>query len=645
MRPGLWFCLFLAAAFSAARAADAPSTAAKPAIGPPADWVVPLDFEQRSQGAPIDPTDDERWLLVNRQVNAATNETYTHCVRQVLTMSGVQNGSTVSFDYNPAFQSLTVHWLRIWRGTNSVSRLDADKIRMVQPENELGDSVVNGRASAVIVLDDVRVGDIIDYAWSLRGANPVLAGRFAGEVAVQLGEPVERIVTRVVWPSGRTLYAQNHGCAVTPAVLRRTNHVEYVWDLRGVPPLRPEDRVPVWQEQQPWVQLTEFQTWAQVDQWALALFRATGPLSPVLAQKLAEWRRLPDQEQQVLAALQFVQEDVRYFGIEIGASAEQPATPSTVFDRRFGDCKDKTLLFVTILRALGINAWPVLVNSTARHTLDQWRPSAAAFDHAIALVQVSSGAYWLDSTANYQRGPLSAHFLPAYERGLVVDPKTTALSVIPQTTGLPETHMTEYFQLHGRTDPADLKVVTDASGGDAERLRALFATTRRDEIERAYLHYYSGLYPDIRQAQPIVFGDDPQHNRVEVTEYYTVDHIWTRPDGNSAFHCQFYPSQIRPFLAQPIHTDRVMPLAVTYPAHQTLRTEVLLPQFWQPDARNVPVIDPAFQFRMNLQSLGNRLVMEYELQTAADSVPASRVSEYLQHLNRASQSLGYAIYW
>lgn len=645
MRAGFWLCLFLTAALPAARAANAPVPDSKPAIAPPSDWVTPLKFELRSQGAPIDPTDDERWLLVNRQVNAAENETYTHCVRQVLTMSGVQNGSTVSLEYNPSFQSLTLHWLRIWRGTNSVSRLDADQIRSVQPEHDLGEGVVNGRASAIIVLNDVRAGDIIDYAWSVRGANPVLSGRFWDAVAVQLGEPVERIVTRVVWPKGRTLYAQNHGCAVTPAVLRGTNQMEYVWDLRGVPALRPEDRVPVWQEQLPWVQLTEFQTWAQVNQWAMELFRNTEPPTPALMQTLAEWRRLPDLEQQVLAVLQFVQEDVRYFGIEIGASAEKPAAPSVVFGRRFGDCKDKTLLFVTALRALGIGAWPVLVNSTARHTLDSWRPSAAAFDHAIALVELGGRAYWVDPTANYQRGPLSAHYLPAYERGLVVDPKTTGLSVIPPTTAPPETRTTEYFQLRDVNDSADLKVVTVASGGDAERLRAMFATTPRAEIERSYLHYYASFYPGARQVQPIDFADDAQRNRAQVTEYYAIDRIWTRPDRNSPFHCEFYPAQIRSFLSQPVHTDRVMPLAVTYPAHETCRTEVLLPRIWLPDARNASVLDPAFMFRMNMQCGGTRLVMEYELQTTADSVPAARVPDYLQKLNRAAQSLGYSISW
>src|SRR5208282_5268181 len=96
-----------------------------------------------------------------------------------------------------------------------------------------------------------------------------------------------------------------------------------------------------------------------------ALFQITSPFSPDLSRKIVEWKRIPGREQQILTVLQFVQDEVRYFAIEIGASSEKPADPSAVFSRRFGDCKDKSLLFVTILRALGIEAYPVLVNAAS----------------------------------------------------------------------------------------------------------------------------------------------------------------------------------------------------------------------------------------------------------------------------------------
>ena len=93
-----------------------------------------------------------------------------------------------------------------------------------------------------------------------------------------------------------------------------------------------------------------------------------------------------------------MQDEVRYFGIEMGSSTVKPGDPSTVFSRRFGDCKDKSLLFVTILRALGIEAYPVLVNSTVRRALADWQPSDGAFDHCIAVARCDDQTYWLDPT-------------------------------------------------------------------------------------------------------------------------------------------------------------------------------------------------------------------------------------------------------
>ena len=65
------------------------------------------------------------------------------------------------------------------------------------------------------------------------------------------------------------------------------------------------------------MQLTDFKSWAEVNQWALPLFQTTSSFSPQLARKIAEWTQLPGQEGQILAVLRFVQDDVRYFGIEL----------------------------------------------------------------------------------------------------------------------------------------------------------------------------------------------------------------------------------------------------------------------------------------------------------------------------------------
>jgi len=614
-------------------------------FAPPGSWVKPQFFNQQSPTNLPDSGADQHWLLLERQINALQNETFIHCVRQILTMDGVQKDATLRMDFNPGYQTLTLHWARIWRGAQHLDRLDTNQVKIVQQERELDQFVLNGQKSAVLVLNDVRVGDIIDYSYSVKGENPVFGGHFSSAVPAQLEQPAERLLTRVVWPNERHLYAKAHGCSVQPALVAGKEAVEYVWDLRQVPGVALEDFLPAWCDPEPWVQLSEFKTWSEVNQWASALFQITSPFSPDLSRKIAEWKQITSREQQILTVLRFVQDEVRYFGIEIGASAEKPADPSAVFSRRYGDCKDKSLLFVTILRALGIEAYPVLVNATSERAIEDWLPSAGAFDHCITVVQCDGRTNWLDPTMNYQRGPLAAHYLPGYERGLVISPKTTGLTVIPHATGLPQTTTTEYFHLRGKTEPAELKVVTIAEGRDADILREFFAATKRSDIEKNYTHFYSELYPGIKMLLPIAIEDDEQQNRVQITEYYSIDKAWIRPDKGGKYRCEFYPSTIAALLRKPVDTDRKLPLGINFPQHQILRTEVTLPEAWPFDADKKAIFDPAFTFRKDYRCARNKLVMEYEYQSLADSVSPERVSQYIQRLNQSSQSLGYMLTW
>jgi len=634
-------CLVLLAVTVQGNAADTSTVK----FGPPGSWVKPQFFDQRASTRLVDFGADQHWLLMDNQINALQNETFTHSIRQILTMAGVERNATLKLDFNPGYQSLTLHWVRIWRGTEHLDRLDTNNVKVVQQEQDLDQSLLTGEKSAVLVLDDVRVGDTIDYAYSIKGANPVFDWHFAAAIPAQLEDPVERLVTRVVWPDRRMLRAKTHECAVEPVAIAGTNTVEYVWDLKQVPGVPSEDSLPVWCDPQPWVQLTDFKSWAEVNQWASALFQTTSPFVSDLSRKISEWQEIPGREQQILAVLRFVQDDVRYFGIEIGDSTEKPADPSVVFSRRFGDCKDKSLLFVAILRALGFEAYPVLVSATSGRAIWDWQPTASAFDHCIAVVRSDGRTYWLDPTMNYQRGTLAAHYLPNYGCGLVISPLTSGLTIIPQSTGLSQTTTTEYFQIRRATEPSELKVVTVAKGRDADVLRELFAATKHGDIEKNYTHFYSSLYPGITMSSPILFQDDEQQDSVQTTEFYKIDKVWTGPDKDGTYHCDFYPSTIAALLKKPVDTRRKLPLGIKFPLHQILRTEVTLPRAWVFDAEQKTISDPGFTFHKDLRCAGNRLVMEYEYQSLADSVSPDRVGEYIQRLDQSSQLLGSTLTW
>jgi hypothetical protein len=188
-------------------------------------------------------------------------------------------------------------------------------------------------------------------------------------------------------------------------------------------------------------------------------------------------------------------------------------------------------------------------------------------------------------------------------------------------------------------------VVTLSEGRDAEALRELFTKSKRSDIEKRYTHFYSDLYPGIKMSAPVVFEDDESQNKVQTTESYAIAGAWTLADKTGKYRCEFYPATIAGFLGKPVDTDRRSPLGLDFPRYQFLHTEVTLPAPWAADAGKESISDPAFNFRKAYQCAGNKLVIEYEYQSLADAVAPERMSEYLERLNKSSQSLGYALTW
>ena len=298
----------------------------KPVVGPPARWIVPLWVPQLPKSA-MSPGEDTRWLLSDKQVNAQEHETFIHTARLILNSAGVQSASHFTLDFDPAYQSLILHWVRVLRGKDALNRLQADKIKVIQPERDLDQYLFYGKKTAVLILEDVRPGDIVDIAYSLRGALPGFGG-FAHAVVLQGSDPVERLSVRLLWPANRKLFIKNHGTTVNPVIVRRGALLEYKWDSTKVPGLPSEGSLPDWYDPHPWVQLSELQSWSQVNQMAMRLFQVTNALSPALLERIAEWRKIPNSEARALAAVQFVQDEVRYQGMEVGASSFTACDPS-----------------------------------------------------------------------------------------------------------------------------------------------------------------------------------------------------------------------------------------------------------------------------------------------------------------------------
>ena len=236
----------------------------------------------------------------------------------------------------------------------------------------------------------------------------------------------------------------------------------------------------------PRLEVSEYADWADVAKWADALYRVPDDLSPELRAAIAELRAgSRDSRQRVRQALKLVQEQVRYVGVEIGEGSYRAAHPSDVFRRRYGDCKDKSLLLAAILRGLGEQARPALVSTWAGRAAQDWMPMPALFDHMIVQVQVDGQTYWLDPTRSHQEGGLDRIGMTPFHWALVTGVAATRLAEVQVPSGYRQGVDTRYeYTVTDYRGPVALKATVTFSGALAEGARGAIAAAGTDAPRR-----------------------------------------------------------------------------------------------------------------------------------------------------------------
>lgn len=604
-------------------------------LAPPPTWIRQEPLATTSAEQRAEARDGVVYLLSDQQVRVtnATTERYYHHIHEVIAQPGVEHVSQLELEFDPSYQRLVIHHIQIRRGTQIINAFKPGEIRLLQKEDEMEQRLFNGTLAALAILNDVRVGDVVEYDYSVNGANPILAGRFADVNYLVESEPVARLRYRLLWPAGRVLQQQVRNLELKPQEQHHGDHIEYVWERTNLPaPDFDTDTTPA-AEEYPTLYVTEFKSWQEIAAWAAPLYRLQGPLPAALRQQIEKWRQsAPQPEAQMLAALRFIQDEIRYLGIELGPHSHQPHQPGQVLERRYGDCKDKALLLATVLRELGIEAYPALVNTDLHDRVQALPPSPFVFDHVITQVRWQGRAYWFDPTVSLQRGGLAQHANPDFGRALVVRPEATALEEIPlPAPARPLKTIKEIYTVNGDNRSARLEIVYTYRGSEADAMRDYLAKNTLKDLVKERLTLLHARDHSITPADKPTISDDAANNIVVVIERYECARFWR--EGARAFNAD----RLTPELPV-IQADAKKPVVLSYPFDVEQQIEIRTP--WPlnvaPDAGSVA--NSALQFDFRRAREGRTLKLVYRLRTLRGYVSANesaRLAADIEHIEDA----------
>jgi hypothetical protein len=592
---------------------------------------------------------DVSYILLDWQENNLKHESNSRFVLRLNNEEGVQNNSQLTIGFDPTYQKLAINKIIIHRGKIEINHLNRSEIELMRNEKNADRLIYDGSYSAVIILKDVRVGDVLEYEYTIKGENPILSGHIYSYVTQSFSSEVFRIYQRVLVPAKEVLSMKAIQEGQMPVITVIGNIKSLVWDISNRPAIFMDANTPSWYNAYPACEISSFKDWQEVKRWGRNLFKLNIE-TPQLDTFIRDMHFVKS-DQGIADVIRFVQDEIRYLGIETGIHSHQPHHPEEVLKNRFGDCKDKTYLLVVMLRKLGVEAWPAYLNSSNKGHVDDNVPSPYAFNHVIVKFRYDNIDYWVDPTINQQRGPLSLVCLPAYQKALVLDEKSSGFEDIPVSKS-DKVVIHENLWFADSTSEVKYEVESVYYGNMANTKRSYHLGTPLAEIRENYINYCSGYYSNLKWKgdSALKYTDYPETNTFKVRESYVIPDFWDhRATDSVEWYATINPYNLYEFLSHTKDKSRKMPLSIYFPVDVNCTIDMHFPPYkeigFQSETDSIVNKVYTFYRRSSVNQNKHTYTLNYTYKTKADHVPVADQKAYFKDYDRLSDLCDENIKW
>lgn len=356
----------------------------------PPVWVQPLldlSTAQFEKNEPFVVLLDERVATVKDNGRVEIRSRY---VVRVLSQEG-RGAARREVQYDSETRISDLHAWHI-RADRKIFHLGNDKVT----EESIGDDLYSDIRSKVMRFQEVEIGSVVAFEWKQR-QSPLVNQDFH---FFQFRSPVLLSRYQLNLPEGWRVQSTLFNCAPVEPVVENNS---YTWQIENLSGIREEPLMPNVQGMSPFLAVSYFPqrrdlakrsvaSWKDVSRWADNLMRRDSRSQSLIDAKSRELvAGLSSDIQKARAISRWVQKSIRYASIQLGpVNGYRPSPADLVLKNGYGDCKDKSHLMQSLLRAAGIESHITLVYSGDPMRVRPDFPSPLQFNHAILAIALSS---------------------------------------------------------------------------------------------------------------------------------------------------------------------------------------------------------------------------------------------------------------
>lgn len=309
-----------------------------------------------------------------------------------------RNFASKSISYREGYQRVNIIFANTIKPDGKIIALDKNDIH--DSSEYAGYEFYTDIRVKKFTMPAVEDGCVIEYAYEIINLKPVLSMDYAETFFCQNFFPIEEDIMEIVLPANTDLKYKKFKTDMTPQVTMLDGKKKYVFVNTKQKEIIPESRMPSLLDRDTFPQLYfwTLDHWDTISKWYIKLIKqqmiSDDDLENFTKQLIADKKT---DEDKINAIFNFVSQNIRYIAVLLGPHTHMPHAANAIFEKRYGDCKDKTVLLLTMLRIAGIKALPALVPTNGKY-FDDSVPSLNAFNHIIAVVPHKDSYLWLDAT-------------------------------------------------------------------------------------------------------------------------------------------------------------------------------------------------------------------------------------------------------
>jgi len=318
--------------------------------------------------------------------------------RRIDTAQGVRTFGEQKVTYTTGLESVEVLEAYTLRPDGTKIQVEPDKIRTQDESGSDGDSIYSDRKAKVIIFPNLEVGGQTYYKTRTIEHTALFPGRFYWnkhfsphslyeDIRVHLTHDPEIQLKISLKGAQQAQDAQD----VKVEQVERREQVDaqkksYLFTFSQKEAFPQESGRIALIDFSPHILITSFKDYAEVGlAYQERAYDKTQPTPAIEALAKEIVGKETDPLKQARLLYNWVAHNIRYVGIYAGAGGFVPHEAQSILDNRYGDCKDHVVILESLLRAIGIDSSPALINAGDSYRLPDV-PMFTAFNHVITYL-------------------------------------------------------------------------------------------------------------------------------------------------------------------------------------------------------------------------------------------------------------------